>query len=558
MKLIRASFIAKICFIFALFNSGPSLSFGQTISTPIEPIAQYDAFRAHIRSLGLPNVEGLADYLALEIFYNVPGRGRLARSIDQVKIIKYRIEFNSADKIKLSQMFPDIPELRITGTETYEMNSIRISGHISLFVWDPYNPKFHFIWKPGDRDSISTHFTDILQETANKMPETQVDFAIERNLSDGTLRLLRTHNARPSDRIYPLHGFLGSPLLEQTAAQAGLSTFEWLNQKLMPLYAEFLFDTSLRYGMQAQSHTQNLWIVFRKDGTFHLAHKDYANNSMMFFLREREPLLERKNGERSKSELLVPSSNELGAHEFPRGTEPAISFASYSVQAITQVRRMTISEAGTLLHTFLNRFIERIDEHFGVKIEFSRDLKMDYDRLPDLTNGVDLRGFKVWTAIGIFTWDGGFFGLAAHAYQEIEEQLYSHILGPRTYPKKANAQNLLSQIFLSKPYYHQLAVHGLHALADRHQSLADKWQNFKNTLLKPFYNLIRASYFVTTDLTSHFEYTDEYVLWTNSSGKKIYGAVPFKNAARVLADGVFTPETAPKTDCNYLLYDDTQ
>lgn len=415
MERTRASFIAKFCIVFAVFISAASLCKAQVNPEPSE--TQFAAYKAHIRSLGVPESEGLVDYLALEIFYNVPGRARIARSVDDVKVIPFQIEFNSADKIRLSQLFPDISHLRITGTEVFEMNSIRISGHISLFVWDPQNPKFHFIWKPGDRDSVSSHFTDVLQETANKMPETRVDFAIERNLSDGTLRMIRSHNAILGDRIYPLHGFLGSPLLEKTASRAGLSIFDWLNQKLMPHYADFLFDTTLRYGMLAQSHTQNLWIVFSKDGTFHLAHKDYANNSMMFLLREREPLLDRADGKPSDTELQLPEINELGANEFPRATEPAMSFASYSLQAITRVRRMRINEMGTLLHTFLTRFISRVDGHFGVKIEFSRDVKMDFDVLPDLTSDLDLRGYSVWTALGLFTKTGGLYGFAARAYQ---------------------------------------------------------------------------------------------------------------------------------------------
>jgi hypothetical protein len=61
-------------------------------------------------------------------------------------------------------------------------------------------------------------------------------------------------------KFMPLHGFLGSPKVKQTASKLGLSVDQWVVEEYIPKLAQFFSEMHFKYGVHPEGHTQNLLI----------------------------------------------------------------------------------------------------------------------------------------------------------------------------------------------------------------------------------------------------------------------------------------------------------
>ncbi len=190
---------------------------------------------------------------------------------------------------------PNVEELPIPelfnrfGKPTKTLKGIKLRSHSSYFVWDPENPKQDpFVFKAPQRDNehdlVSPHSlhrgvlaSDFLFRRLRDKKDSQffgffpepiyIGLITEKFHYGFLVRFLKPvpHEGfdQEQNEIIPLHAFLGSTLLDESAAASQMSRSDYILNVYLPRLAHFarkLFDE----GVFHASHTQNLTVVLNK------------------------------------------------------------------------------------------------------------------------------------------------------------------------------------------------------------------------------------------------------------------------------------------------------
>lgn len=482
-------------------------------------IARFESLKAQLIALGIPHDGFVENYLTAELFYNIHTRAVVARSITDIQIKNIDLSISQYHAYTLKAMFPNWEKVKIhSSTYDIQLKGIKITGHDSYFVWAPEQPDIYFIWKKKGGPYKTDIGLQLFDKSASRMTDLQLDFAIERGLQNDVIRQIKTHKLKPGEQIYPLHGFLGSPLLTQLASKWGLTRFEFLKEKLMPHYADILFETVFRVGVWPNSHTQNLWIIIDDKNNFRLAHKDFQHLIVDPFLRHTDPTYPYEIGRRDTSDFKEVNSTQ--AVDSPRASEPSFNFVEYAFQTIIYAADMSLKERAQVFKAFLKRFIERINAHYNIQIHFSEHVQSTFDSLEQFSHEYDIRGFTVWTTKGLFSFGGHLYGLAERIMREIHSQVYANLLGIRTYPQDKRTQSNLDLLYASGTSSFALAPKNLPlALTFVMGQRGDMLKNIKNLMLDPFVAAVNKTQGIIANFDAHYEFTPHYILLVTRNGK---------------------------------------
>lgn len=521
---MRSIFVIVTIFVTLLMPR----AFAEDLNTAAE-LERFQSLKAQLATLGVPQDPYVLDFLTLELFYNVPGRAVVADSIADVKVEDFHWSITHTADYNLWRMFPQWKNRRSAKRELH-LKSIRITGHRSCFVWDPKEPDIYFIYKPGQRSAMADAVTDVLKSDSLRIKDLNFDFVEERSAGEKeTVRRLSTNRIQAGEHLYPLHGFLASPLLTVLALKWGMSRYQFLKEVFIPHFADTMFDGTYRLGLWFQSHTQNLWLVVNDDGSFHLANKDFAVTLIDDLVRQKDPTYWRTKGEVNVTESYLKPVNSTSAQyirEEPRFSEPGYSFAMYPLQTIIHADDLSFRQQLELIKVYFARMSERVLQIFGFQIQFSEEVREVFDDIPRYSHEFDLRGFSVWTGRGIFTRAKGLIGFSEQVMREMQDQIYQHLLGPRSYPTDSYSQKILRELFDLSSRKYQLHPVSLPGFSFKSATVMEKVNAAKNFLIAlPYALAVSIRDQLKFMVEYHYEYTAEYVLLVNRHGQ-VLQAIP--------------------------------
>lgn len=483
-------------------------------------LSLFEQRKEDLRRLGVPNREEVLTYLTLELFYNVPRRPILAKSIEDVSVRKSSLHVPDNEIVDLIRLFPDWKAIR--NTEHPAVNVIQISGHHSFFAWDPEQPEIYFISKPGLSTRAVNFAADLFHDFDVVRENYTFDYAPEVVIGAETIRKLETKYSQSGDLFMPFHGFMGSPLLAKVAADQGKEELDYIEQVLMPQFADLYFTMAYLIGLWPDSHTQNLWLVVKPDGTTHFATKDFGSllYHSFFSLFPRQP---------DKS-ILLSANRPLASPDTASWTEPSFHFAEFPFQSIALAKKYKFNDQARMMKAFFVQLISRLNERFALQIRFPSELQFVFDNLEKYTGDYDLLQFSVDSGHGFHDRRQGAFAFAEHLIREINKQLYNRIIGSRFYPRSKADQKVLAKVFANAGGENRASwfvpLEASELIPD-HASELSKVKAVQSKAVHGLYNRFRSLKVAYQKWGAHYEYSGNHLLLVSRKGE-VLAALPYK------------------------------
>ncbi|MGE0529086.1 MAG: hypothetical protein AB7P49_18665 [Bdellovibrionales bacterium] len=474
-------------------------------------------YRARLVELGVPNIPFVLDYLALELFYNTPNRPVKVPNLSELKVRTLSLTTSDDDRYTLRRLFPNWRRPLMFTTLT--LKRIAISGNWTQFVWDPDQPEIFFTFKATGRPGLAVRSTLVnraLERAVDRVQMQSVDYVSELVLSGGNIRPLSTAKLNSGDKIYPLHGFLDSPFMSDLLTQLKVSKLEFMRDRLMPQLADLLFELHCLMGLVTDSHIQNLWLVVRPSGEFHLAIKDYMDVAMDFFLQQAHPSYPRArlgNYLDIEERHLLPANYQAISSvklsdkggEVPRRLEPSVNFAEYSLQVIIASTDSPYEQKVSFYRSFFERYIARVNSHFGIQIQFSPTVQSSYENLhlsdPDPSINYS-GGYMPFGRVR------GIVALGERMMREIHDQIYSHLIGPRV--QDPGVQDMLKREFDAAWRVFHIRPVGTQPLAVREDD--GRLSRWIRGLTRPSHNVYRRLQHTLATREIRYEYSRDYIV----------------------------------------------
>lgn len=270
------------------------------------------------------------------------------------------------------------------GIPTKELLAVKLSGRSSILIWDPLGSFTPIVLK---MDSYSNRRmkqgvigTDILDELNSS------EFRILKEKSVVTVRvgnfynqyLLRdvseiTASFSSARKIYPLHGFIGSDLIEQMASLMKINKEEWIKREYLPALAKKIANQNFKLGVYLGNHTQNTLIELDP-----LTGKitDFVFKDIQDMMVDNYVFDQSANLNLTKSIDMVLNKyfqdNSYLARK--RGKEIGIHFALYDFQSIISLTQDPVLSR-KYVGIYLKNYIEEVDKLTNRKLNLSDESK---------------------------------------------------------------------------------------------------------------------------------------------------------------------------------------
>lgn len=365
------------------------------------------------------------NYLQLEQDYNVPDRAPLPEDVKKTQEV-YEFKIYKGDGIQeFSRSNPRAPQesanLYIAQSWTESMPYLfnktiippkrvlcgqRVQGHSTVFVWDPEGLTKPFFVKTKEIVGI-TRVARLFEKALKKSKAPNIGFLPETSFTE-IKRIKSTQNfftykessfkinslrreTEPSPRsrnkeveLMPLHGFLGSHLIDEAARTKGISREEWVKQFYLPMLANYFASLHFEIKFMHASHTQNL--LFEFDAT--------KGEIARFIIRDLHDLYPDYFKLIVDKSIFIPQSfyhRRMNGYGYDYGVKnltaeqlsmPGVHFGSYSMQSVIAPARNN-AEKIIFSEEFLRLYAEQVEKRYGKKIVYSESAQSAWEWLKE-------------------------------------------------------------------------------------------------------------------------------------------------------------------------------
>lgn len=299
--------------------------------------------------------------------------------------------------VKSSQVSEVLHLIQHFGQPKNEFLGLKLSGRSSNLIWDPEGKVSPFILK---LDRYSSEFmsegvkgTDLIMKHNSpdlKIMQEKASVLVQLHSFHFNRYLIRdvseiTKNFNKGVKTYPLHGFIGSDLIDQLAAKMNLSRQEWIAKEYIPLLAKKLASQNYLTGIYLNNHTQNSLIeINRSSGKISdFIFKDIQDIMVDPFFFSSE----------SNYKDIKSFNNRLYNHFFDshflaktRGKEAGIHFALYDAQSILSLTKDTFT-LRIFMGIFLKNYLNEVQKLTGIPLVLSTE---STKLINDLADGLEV------------------------------------------------------------------------------------------------------------------------------------------------------------------------
>lgn len=285
------------------------------------------------------------------------------------------------------------------GANPVRYRGTRLQSHSTYLVWDEQSSaRFYIKFEGGTTRQFTAKnavaIDDYVEDTLGDDPhDTFVSVLPERFAATfKTLLGSYTYSVRDVEptrkphgenlELWPVHGFLGSPDLEDIARRNGETVEDWMVREYAPKLAKFIARANYEYGFYPEAHTQNLLFhIDRETGEIAgFAFRDLNDVAI-------DPLPRLAKGKHMPSGTLdgLISVSRLGKmHMGTGGDRKALYDAAWVNGGYIggwNFGHITTNEetANKLFDSFFQAFVPEVERITGVKIDASKFPKHGYN-----------------------------------------------------------------------------------------------------------------------------------------------------------------------------------
>ncbi len=390
-------------------------------------------------------------YLDRDNFFNTVGREIFGRETKKVYVISADIlrRYNPSLKVSFStQQLPALGSLRLQAIEIKEQvlldeeqyqwlrkffaeslftkaNAVKVASHDTWWIWSTESPEMTpFFWKSTfARDArakdyySNTHMARVHEdlETITLVPEVAQRLSVQSPF-DGSLiisNIVRpsfiSHPDGSSKRVAPWFGFIGDPsIVNSLAEKNGISRFEFIRDKLVPLFARKIAIFNYGYGIFHASHGQNTTVSFDESS---------GHIEDIIFRDLRDIAIDASSNmfdpERNVSNYTLNKGNSDNVEGYKKWValdEPGAQFALYTLQSLVALTS-DFEEKRSILLKFFEEYVSQARLELGEDFEPSAKIEALMQKGTNLSQyemginfeekvdgKVPLKGLAAWSA----------------------------------------------------------------------------------------------------------------------------------------------------------------
>lgn len=350
------------------------------------------------------------EYLKYDQDRNVVGRQPLtAKEKKTQAVYEFEVDTREADYRSMRKNPKDIPPVAslfvaqswtklskkklfrtIGSTPRRVLCGQKVTSNNTVFVWDPNGARQPFFAKPNSHEA-SGGPSHLFEAALNKSDHRKIGFLAETDsvrvdrwastwsgadfIAFESLRRETTAapgGPRVGTKLLPLHGFLGSALVDEAAKKSGMSRDEWLKKIYVADLAEYFDTLHFDIAFMHTDHTQNLLIEYNettgKIERFVLRDLwDLYPDYFKLMTEKKVDVSKMTWGRRVNGWAADKNVKYLSPYEI---STPGTHFGLYSLQSITAAEPNAVKQI-ELAEEFVKLYVARVEKRLGKPLALS-------------------------------------------------------------------------------------------------------------------------------------------------------------------------------------------